>query len=724
MKKLFSLKLYIEGLKRIKIAGVAAAITVILLNAMIPLMEILNSNRMYGMGGIIGHSVTSVEPYEFLPFGLLMLAFGAVFAFSMFSFLNERNRSDFFHAIPHKRICVYFSFVAAIFTWIFAILTVSAGVNALLYGISRFHSVNFSVVLVTPLVILISSTMIAAFMTLAMTLTGTTVSNVLIFVLLLLFGRTVGQIFVTSLRELAPIVRYGESFLNYLEFEFSLPFALLSGDGFDNTPLVIYTAVITLFVFAVGAVCYVKRKSETATKSAPSKLLQHVYRTAISLPFFLFIVLISITDGFDASTQLILLIIALLVYCIFELMTTKKIKALVKALPMVFIPILLSGIFTGAVYLARNAVLNQVPELHEVEAIGKQESIGRFPSYQELRTNDTFVDSEEAKRLVLNALERDVEQIRKYGNTGWTILGEGGGIKADIYTKITVQIRLENGRTIGRYIGFTEWEYERLMSLLLESYDYLEAYLDLPTSREIDSIGVSGYEFSKEDVKRLWASFLFEFSALSREDKLAYVEKSYRSDEVSRFYVNGTYRLKSFNSDYPIIYEYTPKTAQMYLEMASKEGLIQTDMKTLKLMIEQLSKESESENIENHFSIIATPLTGVNAGEEYYVESVKTDYEIPKAEAVKMLEFLVEHGEFSYEPTDTLVQFVVQLYDLFLLKVDPDSYTSYDFVGSSLSYSGEVAVESGEVMSTRIILSLSDEEWTAFKALIEPYYYK
>lgn len=718
MKKLFSLKLYIEGLKRIKIAGIAAAITVILLNAVIPLISILESRRMYGMTSIVGHSVTSVEPYEFLPFGLLMLAFGAVFAFSMFSFLNERNRSDFFHAIPHKRICVYLSFIAAIFTWIFAILTVSTGVNALLYSFSKFYTVNFSVVLITPLVLLVASTMIAAFMTLAMTLTGTVISNSLIFVLLLLFGRTIGQIFVTALRELAPIVSHGESFLNYLEFEFSLPFALLSGEGFDNTPLVIYTVVITLLVFAAGAVCYVKRKSETATKSAPSKFLQHVYRSAITLPFFLFIVLTAIMDGFDASTQLILLVLAILVYCIFELMTTKKIKSLVKALPMLVIPILLSGLFTGAVYIARNVVLNQVPEIDEVEAIGKQESISYNPTYRELRTNDTFIDSDEAKEIVLNALERDVEQIRKYGNTGWVILGENGE-KTDIYCKEIFTFRLENGRSFGRYLRLTEWEYEHLMSIFLESYDYLEAYLDLPTSREIDSISVSGYDFSKEDVKRLWGSFLLEFSSLSREDKLAYVEKSYRSDEVARFYVSGTYRLKTFNSNYAIIYEYTPKTAKMYLEMASEEGAIQSDMTTLKIMIEQLSKASESENVENYFSIIATLLTGKEAGEEYYVESVKADTEIPKAEAVKMLEFLVEHGEFSYEPDDTLVRITVQLYDLFLYDFNPDSFPSY----SSLSYS-EVAAETGEVMSTRIILSLEEDEWREFKALIEPYYYR
>ncbi len=723
MKKIFSVKLYIEGLKRIKLAGIAAAIAVILLNALLPLIEIVNDHRRYDITGVIGHSVNSVEPYEFLPFGLLMLAFGAIFAYSMFSFLNERNRSDFFHAIPHKRICVYLSFVSAIFTWIFAILAVSTGLNAILYSFSQYHSVNLSVVLVTPLVMLVASTMVAAFMTLAMTLTGTVISNVLIFVLVLLFGRTVGQIFVTALRELAPIVKYGDSFLNYLELEFSLPFQLLTGEGFDNAPLVIYTAVVTLLIFAVGALCYMRRRSETATKSAPSRFLQHVYRTAISLPFFLFIVLTAITDGLDLSTQLALLVVALLVYCLFELMTTKKIKSLVKALPMMVIPILLSGIFTGAVYLSRNAVLNQVPSLDEVESIGKQESISYNPTYRELRTNDTFISSDEAKELVLKALERNVEQIRKYGNTrGWVVVDENGNMKEEIYTREILKIRLTNGRTIGRYLSLTETEYETLMSLFLESEDYLESYLDLPTSREIDAISVGGGDFDESDIKRLWASFVQEFDALSRTEKLDYVEKSYRSEEVARLFVGGTYRLKAFSSNYPISYEYMPRTSQMYLEMAAKAGVIQQDMKTLEMMIDVLSSETITENVENHFSITVTPLSGVYAGKQYFVESTKSEAEIPREKAVEMLEFLTEHGEFSYDPDETLVRFNIQLYDLILLDLNPD-YNVYYSYESSFSYSSP-SVESSEVMYAQIILSLEEAEWAAFWELIAPYCYQ
>lgn len=717
MKNFFSLQLYIEGLKRIKIPGIAAAIAVIFLNATVPVNEILMESRRTD---VIGYSVSAVTPYEFLPFGLLMLAFGAIFAHSMFSFLNERNRSDFYHAIPRKRECVYISFVAAMITWIFGILAVSTGLNALFYAFSKFSTVNAAVVFVTPLVLALASVMIAAFMTLAMTLTGTTVSNVLIFILVLLFGRTIGQTFVTCLQEITPILRHGMGFLEYLEFEFSLPLALLTGKGFDNTPLIIYTVFVTILVLAVGALCYVKRRSETATKSAPSKFLQHVYRTAISLPFFLFIVLIAITDGYDASTQLILLILALLVYSIFELMTTKKIKTFVKALPMVLIPILLSGVFTGVVFLTRNAVLDCLPSVDEVEAVGEKSPINYYnPTYQTLRISDVLVDSEEAKKIVLGALSREITAIREGYRSGVALIYDEDGKQVESYTRLTVQIRLKSGRTIGRYIGFTEKEYNRLMDLMMETDDYLEAYLALPKNSEINTKYLGIYNLSEEETDRLWNSFVDEYNSLGREQKKKYLAMRYTSDELTSFHVVGTYRLQSFMSTYRILYEYLPKTSRMYLELAEEKGIIQRDKKILCEMVEDLSLETTDYENRN-LNIIATVLTGGESGEEFYVESLKTDTKIPKEDAIKILQYLVDHGEFSYDENDLLIRFSIQLYGWIVYDVDANDY--YSKIVSSV-HASEVAEESGEIFYTKLILSLTEEEWEEFKILVEPYCY-
>ena len=647
-----------------------------------------------------------------MPFGLLMLAFAAVFAFSMFSFLNERNRSDFFHAIPKKRECVYVSFVLAILTWIFGILCVSAVLNATFYSFAEFYSVNFSVVIVTPLVLFLASAMIAAFMILAMTLTGTTVSNVLIFALLLLFGRTIGTIFVSCLRDLVPILGEGNGFFKYFEFQFSLPFALLSGDGYSSPALVVYTSVLTLFVFVLGGISYVIRRSETATKSAPSRFLQLVYRSAITLPFFLFVIYSFVTEDFEPSIQLVLLVLALLVYCIFELMTTKKIKTMLKALPMVVIPIALAIGFTGLLFFAKNCALSDLPKIEDVVGVSDNAVI-RYsdPSYRELRTEETSLTSEEAKAIVLTALERDIEAVRAKGNyfTGDYVDGEWQSLYVRTYVKIT----LENGRTISRYIGFTEKEYDRFQTLMFESEQYLAAYFALPSSSETDSITITDGNFSAAEAKRLWASFVQEFYSLSDEEKLAYIETGYRGDSLTTLSVSGTYRLKSFRSTYVIRYEYMPKTAQMFLEMAVASGYVTDDLQIVERVRDKIEQLTTLEDVD--FEIAMTELTGERAGKEYVMYALKAENSPTPEVVVQALDFIAEHGEFSYDPDRILVRFRIGLYNLYVYSVAEDAEVLSPYV-STKSYDEGFWV-------SELILSFTKEDWEDFIELILPYAY-
>ena len=97
MKNIFSYKLYLQGLRKIRTAGVAMAIVIIVLNAWIPINCITS-------GGNHGRYVTSVDAGMFAPFGFLLMFFAPLLVYNMFSFLNERKGSDFFHSLPQKRM--------------------------------------------------------------------------------------------------------------------------------------------------------------------------------------------------------------------------------------------------------------------------------------------------------------------------------------------------------------------------------------------------------------------------------------------------------------------------------------------------------------------------------------------------------------------------------------------------------------------------------------------
>ena len=82
-----------------------------------------------------------------------------------------------------------------------------------------------------------------------------------------------------------------------------------------------------------------RRRSEAAGQSAPSRLLQHIYRIVVTMVICIFIVCAmfsEMTAGILRDEWFVFLVfylVAALVYFAYELITTKKWKNLLTALP-------------------------------------------------------------------------------------------------------------------------------------------------------------------------------------------------------------------------------------------------------------------------------------------------------------------------------------------------------------------------------------------------------
>ena len=109
--RIFSTKLYLQAIKKIRSGGIAAAICIIVLNAIIPIISIIERSNISPYTEI---RINIVSSSLFAPFGLLFILFAPLLVFLMFSYLNERSKSDFYHSIPQTRVCVYLSFIAAV----------------------------------------------------------------------------------------------------------------------------------------------------------------------------------------------------------------------------------------------------------------------------------------------------------------------------------------------------------------------------------------------------------------------------------------------------------------------------------------------------------------------------------------------------------------------------------------------------------------------------------
>ncbi len=564
LRDIFSFRLYLEGLKKIRLVGVAAAITVLALNALIPMLDIV------GTIGYVTSRKTILSYLTFIPFGLLMMVFAVIMVHSMFSYLNERRDSDFYHSIPQKRSCVYISFLAAILTWIFGILAASSLLNAILWGIAPHYVYSASAIFLSVLVLFLAAAMVASFMALAMMFTGTTISNWLIFTLLFLFVRVVGGIFVSCIDNLLPMFDVEYSFWKILSPNFFLPFVSITATLENNvrgitTGVIVYSVLVTVALYVLAGVAYVKRRSESAMRSAPNRILQHAYRCAVTLPFMLLGAFVMIEgNDFDLGTALVYLFISFIVYAVFELLTTKKLKNLVKSLPIFLIPILLTGVFTLSVYGTRNAVLNNPIEADEIASISFYTNSSMGKTYNDILTENLKTEDEEAKKLVADILAEVSEAIKDDTYGTYRYYGEKPTEKKNI------AIKLKSGRTVGRVIRMLKTDADKLESYFMNSEDYRKANLSLPADKYIRHVSFS-YASNEDMTDRLWATFVLEYRELSDAAKFALLEYS-QYEALTTMIVQGTYDQQSFTSDYPITMEYTPKTAALYLKSLREDA--------------------------------------------------------------------------------------------------------------------------------------------------------
>lgn len=582
MTNFFSKKLYLQGLKKIKISGIAFSLIIIILNAFVPIIGIIDSSSF-------GARYRGVEPVEFnmiVPFCLLLVVLVPILAHDMFSYLNERNQSDFYHSIPQKRTCVYTSFTAAVLTWAFGTIIASTVVNTILWSLAPLYTFTFSTVILGMLPYLVLAVQMAGITILAMTVTGTKISNFLVAILFFLFFRAMATFSVIALEEVTPVLNLDYSFFKYFGLEFFLPFGLLTSvfdskaDVFVNAALQIYTLIVGIIFLVLGGISYNKRRSESANKSAPSKLIQHIYRFAVSLPFVFLVAFTMIVDGIEGY-QIILVLIAVLVYVLYELITTKKIKNVVKSLPLLAIPVLVTILMTSGIFITRNVINSQKYDADEIA--GYRFTNQYSSTYEHFNTENIFVSNEDASKIIEEALVDTIED--KYNDIDDRTVYE------------SILIKLKNGRVVARDLHFRYNDHTILEQLLINSPEYSLKFIEIPKPKDIVSVSVYGqYGTEKNESDELYKCFYEEYNKLSYQDKMAVKYPQGEFNSLVQIGVNGYVGSRSFHSSYHVFYEYMPKTAVKYLEIMADgyafgyQTDLEYDAKNIKYYVDQAQK--------------------------------------------------------------------------------------------------------------------------------------
>lgn len=544
-KKIFSRTLYMEGIRQLKIIGFIFLILYVLEAIFIPLNQMEFYSNHHAHSVIVG--INQIHPAIYLTYTIV----APILTLYLFRFLTKRDSSDFYHSIPDTRTCLYISYVAAILTWIAFILFVSSAVSISIFIFLPIFSVNFSMVIPYIIGVFVASIGVVCGISLAQCITGTVLTNIIVSGIILFFPRlltfVVTENILNNIYELIP----GEYFMPALNGKYNLITAMflnsrdsISLSLFTKYSSWIYTFILSLIYFAIGLFLFNKRHSESAGNSAPSRWLQAAYRICITLAFcFIPITMICQDALIDNMAIFTLYCIAAVIYFIFEIITTKTVRNLLKIIPgLILIAILNVGIIIF-INTVSDYELNRCPEASEVSYINSitVESDCSFMLYSgvdaykftDIIYENIKIKDEQLINAILEALESDIG----YCNTIPDYIYDGSNQFR------TFAIHMKNGSTYYRKINInqTTSSKNRLSAMLndylsdnMKSAELLE---HLPDYKDI-TVNLSQRNAKDAQKKALYNAFLEDYAAFSPEEKANFIEDGYFYENLTAYSEN------------------------------------------------------------------------------------------------------------------------------------------------------------------------------------------
>lgn len=483
MKKYFSFSLYREGLKRVRGSGVASAIV---------LVTLVGMRILFYWGANVGLNIGDRQLLgvsDAMPFAYVIIALAPIIIMRMFSFLNSRSASDFYHSIPQKRICLFLSFFAAALTWIVGIVLAGGLVCYVGWNCTLRYAVGLATVAKCVVSYTALGLLSASCMALAVSFTGNGFSTIFAYICIFAMPPLLINALGLFVREFNASIVLSQSAFRFFGTRGFLPLAVMNGSFYKPLGLPVVSAfVISLLLTALAAFAFVKRKSETAGNATATPFLQHVLRCCAGFPIWLLIAYLFMID--EKAIGLVFIPASLAIYAVYELITTRRLINLAKSLPVFLVLPLLCLTFVGAAKLGGTVVTATTPQ--SAEEI----------SYAVITEDGFYLNEYPLERIYGTELtDGDVIDSLLYGID-----------YADNYENFVIKLKLKNGKTVYRRIGLYGESFTRLLNEILDDDECGEKLLALPAYANIFATELDGES---------WQIFTAEYNALTREQKLS-----------------------------------------------------------------------------------------------------------------------------------------------------------------------------------------------------------
>ena len=572
--KKFNYKLYIDGIRQLKLIGIMSTIILSVFAIIVPVGHFIDSMHAdeYGRAYFADIALTLEQA---VPINhVIYLIIVPVMCLSLFNFLTKRNACDFYHAAPVRREGICFSFYAAIMTWVIGMLTLSGLIGIITMAVLPGMSVIIPSIFVYFFEILAASVLVAGGFMIAVSLTGTTFTNLVVAIIILFFPRIFIAASTLMLNSSLPYINLSSRGLllnhnnNLLIRLFSTVLFSFSSNKAAQTSVVvpiIYSFVVGLFYAAVGCFLFARRRSEAAGNAAISRRLQLVFRLIIGFSFCLlpcYIIYSMIVDGdndFDISmlfSLFVLYVVALIIYFLYELITTKKLKNLVKAIPGAGILLLLNAAFILLLLLGTFIIKNTLPKAENVKSFNIISSDNTYNAdYFSRKSSKIKITDKQAINDIVSYLNATAE---KCDEDPYSINNSFARMDVKINTDL-----LDRTYTI----AVSSSEYKKIISSLKSNDEYMRLYTELPVA-DVNHTTVSSYDnIPQKGVNKIYETARMEIHDIGFEEAYDILNNS--ADSIGMLNVSTTSGIEQYSFYVPVSLR-LPKTYAAYLSEYNK----------------------------------------------------------------------------------------------------------------------------------------------------------
>lgn len=573
MDYIFDRHLYREGMRQTKSIGFLMFALCLVSTVAMPVYYLYAASRDANL------QISYISNTGFAG-GLRFFAFLLPFVFlaKLFDFLFKRGASDFYHALPYKRQCIYFTNLIVAVTWYAVSIIVPLFIAAILLQINsriRFSwaYLGNNIIVYMVLVLFLSGAYLIGASIVGKRGVATEVGLFVAFL-----PRLLMFVSVVTVSNMVPLI--DNNYVGYFSTKYNLAMELSIGaltdyagytTSFTFVPGILITLLEAIVYIGIGMVLFTKRRSEVAENAAPNFKALIAIQVFLTMIIFIFGVSQALCDD-EIGEFIAMAVFGTIAYFVYSCFILKKFKIAVKTLIGIPVLLVISFVYYEMIITINSSVISNIPSADSIKSItilDKDTSfltgwMGDKKTYNDLLLEHIAFEDEKLNNLI----------VKNYDYTCTRISEK----KLDPYENHElIRINYKNGSSKVRNIYIDSSIKEKFGDILSAKKEYIDAVCAIPEKCEPDCFSHAEYN------KQLWESYKEEYGKLSDREKYEiYVfTKGFSSGmgmeevapddmyEVEReeFGARGMYEGTEYYNTYIIFKDLMPKTYDLYREL-------------------------------------------------------------------------------------------------------------------------------------------------------------